>query len=152
MTVRTLARPLTTRLVAADNLHMRVRPSLRISTTQRSADGLEITIPARRNFVLVAFLGAWLVGWSVGEFFAFRELIAGKTDAPAIFLAGWLVMWTIGGATAAYVWLWMLTGKEVVRLRYPALVIKRDLLGFGPAKEFDLSHTRNLRVATAFRN
>ncbi|HYL57876.1 MAG TPA: hypothetical protein VEU51_03325 [Candidatus Acidoferrales bacterium] len=37
-------------------------------------------------------------------------------------------------------------GKEIVALSADALTIKRDILSFGPVRDFDLSSVRNLRV------
>lgn len=126
---------------------MRVTPPLPRSTVRRVNEGLEIVIPAKRNPFLMLFLTAWLVGWCFGEVFAIRELLIGHDNAPDLFLIAWLVMWTVGGALALYTWLWMARGFEVILLRPDVLTIRRDVLGLGRTKEYDLSHVSNLRVA-----
>jgi hypothetical protein len=126
---------------------MRVTPPLRRSTVRQANEGLEVLIPAKRNPFLILFLTAWLVGWCFGEVFAIRELLTGHNEAPDLFLGVWLVMWTVGGGAALYAWLWMVKGVEVILLRSDTLAIRRDVLGFGRTKEYDLSHVRNLRVA-----
>jgi hypothetical protein len=119
----------------------------RRSSVQRSSQGLEISIPAKRNLFLLLFLGLWLVAWCFGEIFAIYTVFFGKADAPVPFLVVWLAGWTIGGAGVALVWFWMLRGREVIELRADALVVKRQVFGLGPTREYDLQHTKNLRVA-----
>jgi hypothetical protein len=131
---------------------MKIAPAAPRATSRHTQDGLEISIPAKRNFALVLFLGAWIVGWSFGEIFVTRELLIGHDAAPKAFMGAWLVMWTIGGACAIYTWLWTLKGREIILLRPDALVIKRDLLGFGWPKEYDIQHAKNFRVAPMSMN
>jgi hypothetical protein len=126
---------------------VKIAPPARRSRINHSAQGFEISIPAKRNVLFLLFLPAWLVGWCFGEVFVTRELIFGNSDAPDLFLGAWLVLWTIGGATALYAWLWMVKGREVILLRADALVVRRELFGLGPMREYDLMHTRNLRFA-----
>jgi hypothetical protein len=53
---------------------------------------LRVTIPARRNWFLVAFLPAWLVGWVVGEVAVLGKLVTDPPDAgEGFFLFVWLV-------------------------------------------------------------
>jgi len=125
---------------------MKVTPRARRSSTTQTSDGLEISIPARKHLFALVFMPMWLIGWSVGELSAIRELVSGD-GSPMFFLGTWLTLWTLGGGAALFTWLWMIRGREIIRLRYHALVIRRDLLGLGREKEFDLSHVTNLRVA-----
>ncbi|PYR75090.1 MAG: hypothetical protein DMF86_16525 [Acidobacteria bacterium] len=46
----------------------------------------------------------------------------------------------------------MLKGREVILLRGDALVVKRDLLGLGRAREYDLQHTKHLRMQPSVWN
>ena len=98
------------------------------------------------------FLTAWLAGWAFGETFAIRELFSSEGDAPKLFLGAWLVMWTVGGGVACYTWLWMARGLEIILLRGDVLALRREVLGVGRTREFDLSHVTNLRVAPATWN
>ncbi len=125
---------------------MKVAPPTRHSIVSDTPDGLKITIPAKRNIVLVLFLSAWLVGWAMGEAFAIRQLLRADAVAPSLFMAAWLVGWTIGGGFALYLCVWNAMGKEIVYLGPGVLATKHDLLGFGRTREYDLSHVKNLRV------
>jgi len=126
---------------------MRITPPTRRSSSRQTSDGVQISLPAKRNIFLMLFLAAWLVGWCFGEVFATRELLFGRNEEPILFLGAWLVGWTIGGGFALYSWCWMLRGREVIALRTDTLVTRRDLWGLGRSREYDLLHVKNLRVA-----
>jgi hypothetical protein len=57
-----------------------------------------------------------------------------------------LVEWTVGGCVAIYIWLWNVAGHEIISLTPTSLTIRRDILGFGRSKEYDLPSVRNLRI------
>src|SRR5438552_4179152 len=103
----------------------------RRSVTNSTPEGLAIVVPAKRNRLILVFIGAWLIGWCCGEAFAARGLLTGTAGGSTLFLAAWLIMWTVGGAFAIYTWLWTAFGREVVTLCPGALVLKRDVLGLG---------------------
>jgi hypothetical protein len=126
---------------------MQVAVSSRRSVVIDSSEGFSIIVPAKRNPFILLFLGAWLVGWCFGEIFAARQILAGTAQWSTLFLIAWLIMWTGGGALAIYTWLWTAFGKEKITLRPGALVIKRDVIGFGRPHEYELAHVKKLRVA-----
>src|SRR5258706_10714548 len=92
----------------------------------------------------MVFLPIWLTGWAFGEVFAARELLE---KGPQLFLGVWLIFWTFGGLTALYKWLAQIIGTERVTLATNALTIQRDVFGFEPTREYELSSIRNLRVS-----
>lgn len=96
---------------------------------------------------MLLFLAAWLVAWAFGEVSVAREIVSGRAKEGALFLTAWLALWTIGGAFALYAWLWTLAGREIILLQPDVLSIRRDLLGVGPTREYDLTQVRRLRVA-----
>lgn len=116
-----------------------------------SPEGLVINIPSTKRWPLILFMGFWLCGWAIGESFAIRELATGKMPlAGKLFLVGWLGAWTVGGGFAIFFWMWNLAGHEVVSLTPTSLAIRREVLGFGPSREYDLPNVKNLRVDSAF--
>ena len=123
----------------------------RRSTVQHRAEGLQYEIPAPRSIFAIVFLPLWLVGWAFGEVFAIRTLIYGG-KAPQLFLIAWLALWTFGGCTALYSWLAQVLGKEIVSLSHSTLTIQRNVTGFEKAKEYDLTHVRNLRAGEPSRD
>ena len=120
-------------------------PGTRATVTD-SPEGLEIVMPAPRIWLVVAFLGLWLVGWVTGEAFAVRQILEPGPPAARVFLAVWLAGWTVGGAAAAGIGAWMLVGHERVRLRPDALVVQREAFGFGPRRVYPLERIRDLRA------
>jgi hypothetical protein len=96
---------------------------------------------------VILIAAAWLAGWYFGETAALRQLLNDRIGAPRLFLAAWLTIWTIGGGWAAFLFLWTAVGKEVVWLRPGTLTIRREVLGIGLRREYDLGSVRNLRVA-----
>ncbi len=120
-------------------------PGTRATITD-SPEGLEVIVPAPRIWIVVAFLGLWLVGWVTGEAFALRQLIGPGPPAARLFLAVWLAGWTFGGAAALGIGVWMLVGHERVRLRADALVIQREAFGLGPTRVYSLERIRDLRA------
>jgi len=110
-------------------------------------EGLEILIPARRHVFVLLFLGMWLVGWLMGELTVITQLFSRRLDGPVGFLLLWLIFWTFGGGFAAYLWLWMLAGKERILMGTSTLRVKRDVLGLGRTRTYEFYKMRNLRVA-----
>lgn len=109
--------------------------------------GLRIVIPARRNWFVVVFMTAWLCGWAFGEIAVIGALFGeGPPGALSLFLVVWLVGWTVGGLFAVYIVLWMLAGQEIVLLRPDALVVKRNVLGIGKRRAYDITKVERLRV------
>src|SRR6201985_1450701 len=86
------------------------------SPIQDNITDLQIIIPAKRNWFIILFLGAWLGGWFVGEVVAFRMeggFFSGK-GIPNLFVLFWLIGWTVGGFFAFRISLWNLIGKEII--------------------------------------
>jgi hypothetical protein len=126
----------------------RVRPPKGRATIVEGADGLEVTIPPRKNWLVIVLIGLWMIGWAVGEAFAIHQLFWGRTSVGVdLFLLAWLGAWTVGGALAGYAWLWMVFGVEKIALRPDVLIITRKVFGFARRREYDLAEVRNLRPA-----
>ncbi len=127
----------------------KIEPPSRRSIVLDSPNGLEIIIPARKNFFTIAFVGFWLIGWGCGEVFAIRQLffVEKGPNFPGLFLMAWLGAWTVGGGFAIFAWLWTVAGKERIILKPGTLSIKREVVGFGRNREYDLSHVSNVRIS-----
>ncbi len=110
-------------------------------------EGLEIVIPAVRNWVIILFLGAWLIGWGVGETTAVAAFFSGSAlSKQGPFLLIWLVFWTMGGLFALATWLWIVAGAERLTMGSSTLTIQRSLCGVGPSRAYELHRIHNLRV------
>src|SRR2546426_280129 len=118
------------------------------ATIEDGPDGFHITIPGARRRFLSLFLLAWLGGWFFGERNAFSELTTGAA-AERGFLTFWLVGWTLGGLAVAYLILWTTFGRERLILRPDSLLLRREILGFGRNRSYDIRYVKDLRVASA---
>lgn len=125
---------------------MRLWPFGRRSTITRTRDELIISIPAPCNIILLLFLSVWLVAWAAAEVFVPWQIVSGKI-ALDTFMIGWLVGWTVFGPFAIYSWLWMVRGKEIVRVSRDVLGIRRSVWNRGVEKQFAVEHISDLRLA-----
>lgn len=114
------------------------------SAIEETTSDLQITIPAKKSYLLILFLSFWLVGWAVGEVTALAMIL--KTETPKLFMLAWLGAWTVGGAFAMYIWLWNVMGQEIINLSNTELRHVRRLPVFQRSKEYDLSAVSKLRV------
>ncbi len=128
---------------------------------EEAAEGLVITIPARKRWFMILFVGFWLCGWAVGEVFEGGVLIQGLFggDAPwheangafsiglLVFMLAWLGGWTVGGLFAIYAWLWNVAGRQVVTVGVDGIRIENAVPMWRRGKEYRLADVRSLRVA-----
>lgn len=122
-----------------------VTPPSSRSTITDTAEGMEISIPARKRFFTALFLVFWLGMWAIGEMSAINQ-IAGS-DSPEPFLIFWLGAWTLGGVFAGAVLAWSLGGREVVTITASSLSIAQRVFGIGRTKSYDVSQVHRLRVS-----
>ena len=114
-----------------------------------TADGYQVSIASKKSWPTLLFLPLWLAGWTVVGGLVARSLQ--HPDWPlSLFMVLWLVLWVAGGLRAAYAWLWMAFGKELVTVSYGNLVLKMDILGYGRSKIFPVSEVSNLRASGLF--
>jgi hypothetical protein len=95
------------------------------ATIQDNITDLQIIIPAKRNWFIILFIGAWLGAWIMGEFFALRMvtgLFSGRGPAN-LFILIWLIGWTVGGFFAFRMFLWNLIGKEIITIGQGTLAV-----------------------------
>ncbi len=80
-----------------------VEPAKPRALINDTGSGLQIVIPAKRNWGQSGFLGFWLAAWTVGGGFAWFTLFHKKTPIPGrVFLAVWLCGWLFGELAAIY--------------------------------------------------
>ncbi|GAB3938354.1 hypothetical protein [Mucilaginibacter myungsuensis] len=86
------------------------------ATVTDNFDQVEIMIPAYRNGFVVIFLTVWLFGWLFFEINAIETAMNKQIRPLDIFMDLWLIGWTIGGLLAIRMFIWMLFGKEIVKV------------------------------------
>jgi hypothetical protein len=130
---------------------------------EQTADGTIISIPSRKNWFIILFIGFWLIGWAVGEVSVIGILSAGVIKAlnngipeiskngpgafGGLFLFAWLGGWTVGGAFAIYAWLWQVKGIERISISTNALIVEKLVPIWKRKKEYHLKDVVALRLS-----
>ncbi|MCP4429278.1 MAG: hypothetical protein GY803_32745 [Chloroflexi bacterium] len=126
-----------------------VKPAAARHTAIDFGDQLAIAIPSRKQWFQLPFLIFWLMGWTFGELAALNDIAQRGLNGSGLFLLVWVTFWTIGGAMALLTLLWILLGREMIimdgRL---TLTHRREILGVGRSKNYDLSLIQDLRTVT----
>lgn len=124
-------------------------------------EGLVITIPTRKHWFIILFVGFWLCAWAVGEMFVGRIVLYGLFggDAPwkeaesavsiglFVFILAWLGCWTVGGLFAMYAWVWNTAGRQVVTVGVDGVRIENVIPMWRRGKEYRLADVKSLRIA-----
>jgi hypothetical protein len=133
---------------------MPIEPPSALHTTEYLPDALKITIPSKKQWLKILFLGFWLIGWAFGEFSVIGILLSDKAfDGPILFIIAWLGGWTIGGGYAIYILLWQLAGSEVIIISQCGITTSRSIFGYGFfPNEYSFEYIKDLRVSTATRS
>jgi hypothetical protein len=115
-----------------------------------------VVIPARRNWLILLFLVAWLGGWIMGEVTVSKQLLNIADRTPVAFLSFWLVGWTIGGIFVMGAVVWQLAGREVITVNSSSLLYRVEAFGLGRSRSFQTSEVKNFRsteyAASPFMN
>ncbi len=125
---------------------MHVEPQSPRFTVESTSEGLCAVLPARRNWFVVLFLCAWLVGWVFGEVTAIHQLLSPSENSPRLFMLAWLVGWTLGGAFALAAVLWQLAGREVISVSAATLMHRVEAFGLGWSRAYKASEVKALRA------
>lgn len=119
------------------------------STVISVPGGIEVSIPSPRNYIFAAFILLWFCGWIFGEFGVSEQLFHPTEKTPIAFLAPWLAIWTIGGCFAVATLLWLLAGRERVTIAGDEFAVRREAVGLGWTRRYELRSAKNLRVVDA---
>ncbi|WP_342118772.1 hypothetical protein [Pseudoduganella sp. OTU4001] len=116
-------------------------------TIAEGATETSVRVPSFKNIFFILFIGAWLVGWYLGETSAIRTLTSGVDDANRTFTMFWLAGWTLGGIWAVITIAWQLLGYEILTIDHHSLTQRIEVLGIGINKTYRLQDVRDLRTA-----
>lgn len=107
---------------------------------------LRVILPPRRSPFVIVFLAGWLGMWFFAAKSAGGELLRSGPNGDQGFLAIWLTIWIIGGVLAAFTFLWMLFGREIIELRPDQLIVRKTLLGIPRSRGYDVTQVKDLRA------
>lgn len=87
-----------------------------------------------------------MVAWYFGESDEIPKVIKQlhSGEVPMFDLV-WLVVWTCGGAFISFWMIWQLLGSEVVGVANGRLSLRKQVLGIGMTREFEISNIAALR-------
>ena len=132
--------------------------------TEEDGTALRIILPVRKNWFIIVFLGFWLSFWALGEIMAVGMMVAvvggsligrplaGEAGGPifavgiGLFMLAWLAGWTAGGLVALVVWLYQVTGKEVIEASREAITLSQAVAGFSRPRQYLAQHIKELRI------
>jgi hypothetical protein len=125
-----------------------VQPAGGRAIIQTTLNGALITIPPRRNWFIILFLGAWTGGWTFGGGMALRNLF--EPGMP-LFARGFLLFWLCGWAVA----LWFVGrtlylqffGQELISATRDLLTITRPGRWTTRPASYAINEVRRLRTA-----
>jgi hypothetical protein len=124
---------------------MRVDPSKPRFTIQRTPTGITVSAPARRSWLILVFLIAWLGGWTAGGASAMSEVM--QPGEHQAFLLFWLAGWLMGELYALAIVMWQLAGREELALSRGNLVHRITIGSLGRSREYSGANIRHLRTA-----
>jgi hypothetical protein len=108
--------------------------------------GLRLTLPCKKDWFRILFFSAWMVGWYFGESAVIPKVIAGlRSGKPPIFEITWLVVWTLGGLFFGLWIIWRLLGSEVLGVVNGRFSLRKQIVGIGRTREFEISQIAALR-------
>jgi hypothetical protein len=106
----------------------------RVYAVRERPEGLEIEIREGSDGFALVFISVWLAGWVVAEAFLVSSLVRGApvhwkgggvmTSAE---LGGFLVFWSCAGIVCFFSFLWMLMGKEIVKVSREGVELRHEM-------------------------
>ena len=116
-------------------------------------NGLNISIPSKKNWFALLFGTAWLGGWYFGLKNVSAMLFAASGHFAADgFMVFWLLLWTLGGVTIITILLWGYFGKEKFILTNDEVLFERSVFGLGRKRRLQAAEIKNARTEVAAGN
>lgn len=129
---------------------------------EETPGGLTMTVPIKRDWFAILFVGFWLVGWAVGEVavvsilgvMVFLLILQGG-DAwqqrgfsafVVVFLLAWLGGWTAGGIWTIKWFIRSLESAEIITFSHTSLLLARKILWWRRQAEFNMREVASLRL------
>ncbi len=113
---------------------------------EETMSGVIITIPAKRNYFIMAFMIIWLTGWLFGGGTAISALFTSSEGGFQGFLTIWLFAWVFALLAVLSTLLWYIMGKELITIDRGILTIKKAGAIFTRTKSYTIADTANFRI------
>lgn len=107
-----------------------------------------IAVPSQKSWLIIIFIGAWLVMWSFGIIaICLEKAFSNSNDSPpGIVLLLMLCFCAAIMIIPLRIFLWSVMGKEIISVEQGAITLDKKHLLFYKAKSYDLNEARNFRV------
>lgn len=118
----------------------------RISFVDDKQKTTVVIYPESTSFVK-AVMGAWVAMWlSVGFTVIWYLNVMNTTDQELIILVVFLVFWAYYAFRVGRSYLWLLWGKELIKIDEVSLTYKKSIRKYGRAVPYFLENIRKMRV------
>lgn len=116
---------------------------------EKTINGINISVPSKKNWFLLLFSSIWLIGWLVGFMFTFGMIFLRDINddiSSSLFIYFWLFMWTVGGLFIIFILLWGYFGKETFTTENNYVKFEKTVFGIGKKAKFEKTELRNFRT------
>jgi hypothetical protein len=118
------------------------------STFSEQPEGLRISIPPPRSFVLGIFFVVWFAFWAYGGLtFTYEFWQGSRRD---LFTFVWLGFFWIFTPVVTYYFVFSLVGRDILIVRPDVIAHRAELLGFARTHSYSVREMRNLRFVPEF--
>jgi hypothetical protein len=125
-------------------------------------ESLRLVIPSDKNWVIILFLGLWLMVWAVVEtifsgilVIAFAQAIrsgfsevasTGLSPLVMLLLTTWVGIWTVLGSIVFYILLWRIKGVEEILISRDNICIKKITPVWTRSKSYVIQVIQSLKM------
>jgi len=115
------------------------------ATITKNFNGVNISIPSKKNWFVLLFATVWMGGWAFGFSSALSVLLDNPPGGVDLFMLVWLTGWTIGGISIVGLLCWGYFGREEIQIQNNQVNFIRSILGLGITKELIKHEVKNIR-------
>ncbi len=146
---------------------MSIKPSLPRHSVENLGNGIQVTIPSKKNFFKILWFCFWLIVWGYmvgGIIYVLGLMVGGAlgwlgngSSEPGsnsvliitiICLLPFLFMLLGMGGIAIYSFIWQIIGKEIIQVNLETLIITKQVFRWKQSKEHSAQAVKDLRVNT----
>ena len=126
-----------------------VRPKPNRTTVTDTGNGLRVEFIPEWSWATFLWLTVWLPGWAFGLRMAVTDFWIKALDRGdwfgIAFITVWAAGWIWGGLFALISWLGNFSSKEVLLIDSEVIRYRREVLGIGYEKTFDVVEVHGVR-------
>ncbi|HEX5000995.1 MAG TPA: hypothetical protein VFW78_00730 [Bacteroidia bacterium] len=117
------------------------------ATVDKTAGGININIPSKKNWFVLLFGTAWLGGWYWG-FKNVSSMLFKGTEQPSVdgFITFWLLAWTFSGVAIILMLLWGYFGQEKFFTDRGLVYFEKTVFGIGAKNKLEINGVNNFRT------